>query len=389
MITLLARIFIKNPKDYKNDKTRELYGVLSGFLGIVLNLLLFAFKLLAGIFTGAVSITADAFNNLTDAGSSIISLVGIKKANAPVDSDHPFGHGRIEYISGMLVSVLILFVAYELASSSIKKIFSPEDIKMDKLAIIILAVSVLVKLYMFFYNYFLSKKINSMVLKATAFDSISDSISTAVVLLAFAISPILPFAIDGYIGVLVALFIFYTGLKSLKETAGALLGEKPDKELVNNIQEFVLSYDNRVLGIHDLIIHNYGVNRTIISLHCEVDHKGNINHLHDMIDEIEVGLYTNFNCQATIHMDPIVTDDERTNFIKTKVLCAIRVINPKLSIHDFRMTDGNSHVNLIFDVVVPLEDKTPHKELEKQINEKIKSLDPKYNTVIKIEHSYV
>ena len=282
----------------------------------------------------------------------------------------------------------VLFVAYELISSSITKIFNPQEISLSTLAIIILSVSVAVKFYMFFYNFTLGKKINSLVLKATAFDSISDSVSTLVVLIAFVISPYLPFAIDGYIGVLVALFIFYTGFKSLKETANALLGEKPDKDLVENIQKFVLEFDSRVLGIHDLIVHNYGVGKLIISLHCEVDYKGDINRLHDMIDAIEVGLNQNFNCMATIHMDPIVTDCDRTNDTKIQVTQKIKEICPNYSIHDFRMTDGQTHINLIFDVVIPLNDKTPHEKLEKLILTKLREINPLFNVVIKIEHSY-
>lgn len=389
MVWLLSKLFIKNPKEYKNPKTRESYGVLSGFLGIFLNLALFAFKLVAGIISGAVSIMADAFNNLMDAGSSIITLIGVKKASKHADEDHPFGHGRIEYIAGMLVAVLILFVAYELISSSINKIFNPQEIKLSTLAIVILSVSVAVKLYMFLYNFLLAKKINSLVLKATAFDSISDSVSTLVVLVAFIVSPYLPFAIDGYIGSLVALFIFYTGFKSLKETANALLGQKPDKDFVESVQKFVLEYDKKVLGIHDLIVHNYGEGKTIISLHCEVSNKENIDLLHDMIDAIEFGLNDKFNCLATIHMDPIVTDCDQTNICKSQIIEKIHEINPQYSIHDFRMTGGENHINLIFDVVIPLSDKTSHSELEKTILQKVREINPLYNIVIKIEHSYV
>ncbi|MBO4963052.1 MAG: cation transporter [Clostridia bacterium] len=389
MVWLLSKLFIKNPKEYKNPKTRESYGVLSGFLGIFLNIALFAFKLVAGIISGAVSIMADAFNNLMDAGSSIVTLIGVKKASKHADEDHPFGHGRIEYIAGMLVAVLILFVAYELISSSVNKIFNPQEIKLSTLAIVILSVSVAVKLYMFLYNFLLAKKINSLVLKATAFDSISDSVSTLVVLVAFIVSPYLPFAIDGYIGSLVALFIFYTGFKSLKETANALLGQKPDKDFVENVQKFVLEYDKKVLGIHDLIVHNYGEGKTIISLHCEVSNKENVDLLHDMIDAIEFGLNDKFNCLATIHMDPIVTDCDQTNICKKQVIEKIHEINPQYSIHDFRMTGGESHINLIFDVVIPLSDKTSHSELEKTILQKVREINPLYNIVIKIEHSYV
>ena len=389
MFWLLSKIFIKNTKDYQDATTRGGYGVLSGILGICLNILLFGFKLFAGIICGAVSITADAFNNLTDAGSSIISLIGVKKANKHADEDHPFGHGRVEYIAGLLVAVLIIFVAYELLTSSVKKIITPSPIKWDIVVIVILSVSVAIKLYMFLYNYVTSKKINSLVLKATAFDSISDCISTAVVLIGIILAPFIPFEIDGYIGVLVAIFILITGLKSLKETANELVGSKPDKEFVENIKTFVLNFDERVLGLHDLIIHNYGINNTLISLHCEVDSEGDINRLHEMIDLLENALHKEFNCLTTIHMDPIVTNCEKTNQTKQQVEEKIKEINPLFSIHDFRMTDGEDHINLIFDVAVPTDIKENFTDLEKTILEKVKEINSKFLIVIKIEHSFV
>ncbi len=389
MIRLLAKFFIKNPKDYTNSEVREKYGVLSGIVGIFLNLILFGAKLFAGIICGAVSIMADAFNNLTDAGSSVISLVGFKISSKPVDEDHPFGHGRMEYVSGLVVAIIIMFVGFELFSSSIDKILNPEEMEFSIAVLVILILAVLTKLYMFLYNYSYGKKINSVSLKATAYDSVSDCVSTSVVLIGFIISPYLPFAIDGYIGLLVALFIFYTGIKSLKETVNVLLGEKPDNELVLRVEKFVLGFDQRVLGLHDLIIHNYGISRNVISLHCEVSAKEDINLIHDLIDKIEEGMAKEFNCLAVIHMDPIVIDDKKTNERKIMVLSLIREINPDLTIHDFRMTDGDTHINFIFDVVVPTGSKIKLKELENLIKQRVKELDQRFNAVVKAEYSFV
>ncbi len=389
MVKLLAKFFIKNPKDYSDCKVREKYGVLTGILGIFLNLILFSAKLFAGIICGAVSIMADAFNNLTDAGSSVISLVGFKISSKPVDEDHPFGHGRMEYVSGLVVAVIIMFVGFELFSSSIDKILNPEKVSFSVAVLVILILAVLTKLYMFLYNYSYGKKINSVSLKATAYDSISDCVSTLVVLIGFILSPHLPFAIDGYIGLLVALFIFYTGFKSLKETINVLLGEKPDNEFVLKVEKFVLNFDQRILGLHDLIVHNYGISRNVISLHAEVSAKEDINLIHDLIDKVEEGLAKEFNCIAVIHMDPIVVDDQKINERKIMVLSLIREIDPDLSIHDFRMTDGDTHINLIFDVVVPTGFKTKLKELENLIKQKIKNFDERFNAVIKAEYSYV
>ena len=389
MLNLLAKIFIKNPKDYTNPKVREGYGTLSGILGIFLNILLFSIKLFAGIICGSVSIMADAFNNLSDAGSSVISLIGFKMSSKPRDEDHPFGHGRMEYIAGLIVAILIMFVGFELLKSSFEKILNPIAVKMSTVVLVILAVSVAVKLYMFFYNYSCGKKINSVSLKATAYDCISDAVSTTVVLVGFVISPLLPFVIDGYIGLLVALFVFYAGFKSVKETMNCLIGEKPDEEFVLQVQKYVLEFDDRVLGIHDLIVHNYGIGRNIISMHCEVSSKEDVNLVHDLIDTIEDGLNKAFDCIAVIHMDPIIVDDPKINEKKLTVLTILKEINPDLTIHDFRMTEGDTRVNLIFDVVVPRGEKINLKELENQIRQKVKEHNEHFFAVVKAEYSFI
>ena len=388
MLKFLSKLFIKDYKNYQNDKVREKYGFLTSVTGIVLNLILFSVKLFAGILSGAVSVTADAFNNLSDAGSSLLALIGFKLSSKPKDSKHPFGHGRIEYVASLFVAVLIILVGYELITSSIKKIIRPSDVTFSILALSILIISVLVKLYMFAYNLYYSKKINSPVLKATALDSVSDTISTTVVLLAFCLNKVVSFPLDGYIGVLVALFIIFTGLKSLKETVGVLVGEKPDKVLVEEIEKFVLSYDVAV-GLHDLIIHNYGINRYIISMHVEVPAEENAVEIHERIDEIEQNLSKKFNCLATIHMDPVFVNDEKTKKYKSLAIEIIKSINPEYTLHDFRMTDGKTNINLIFDVIIPHGEKISTDKIQEKIKAKFKEKDEKLNAVVKCEYSFV
>lgn len=388
MIKLLGKLFIKDYKNYSDKTVREKYGFITSLTGIAINLVLFGIKLFAGILCGAVSITADAFNNLSDAGSSLISLFGFKLSAKPKDDKHPFGHGRMEYVSSFLVAVLIVLVGYELITSSVNKIIHPEIISVKTVAVVILAISVIAKLYMFLYNFSYSKKLNSPVLRATASDSISDTVSTAVVLLGFCLSSVLPFSVDGYIGVLVALFILFTGIKSLKEAIGLLVGEKPDKEFVEEIEKFVLSYDVAT-GLHDLIVHNYGIGQYVISLHVEVDAEGNVIDIHEKIDEIEQEMNKKFNCLATIHMDPVFVHDEATQKYKLLAKEVVEKINPAYTLHDFRLTDGKSRINLIFDVVIPSGDKSNPEDVENEIKQKIKEADERLNAVVKCEYSFV
>lgn len=388
MIKLLGKLFIKDYKNYSDKTVREKYGFITSLTGIAINLVLFSVKLFAGILCGAVSITADAFNNLSDAGSSLISLFGFKLSAKPKDDKHPFGHGRMEYVSSFLVAVLIVLVGYELITSSVNKIIHPEIISVKTVAVVILAISVIAKLYMFLYNFSYSKKLNSPVLRATASDSISDTVSTAVVLLGFCLSSVLPFSVDGYIGVLVALFILFTGIKSLKEAIGLLVGEKPDKEFVEEIEKFVLSYDVAT-GLHDLIVHNYGIGQYVISLHVEVDAEGNVIDIHEKIDEIEQEMNKKFNCLATIHMDPVFVHDEATQKYKLLAKEVVEKINPAYTLHDFRLTDGKSRINLIFDVVIPSGDKSNPEDVENEIKRKIKEADERLNAVVKCEYSFV
>lgn len=388
MTNLIAKIFIKNHDNIKDPQVRKSYGSLAGIFGIVMNLILCAFKMVAGILTGAISVTADAVNNLTDAGSSVITLVGTRMAAKKPDPDHPFGHGRIEYISGLLVSFIIILLGFELLSSSVTKILSPEQPQFSIVSVVILAVSVLVKLYMWSFNRTLSKKISSSALSATATDCLSDCVATSAVLIGLILYKFLGINIDGYIGVAVAVFIMISGIKSAKDTVDPLLGLAPDEELIDGIKKTVLSYDI-IIGIHDLIVHDYGPGRLMISLHAEVPSNIDITLAHDTIDMIEAHLNGEFNCESTIHMDPIDVNDERTKLLKSQVENVVRSIDERLCIHDFRITATHSHTNLIFDVVLPHKFKLTASETIAEIKSRIHDIDESYFAVIKIDYDYM
>ncbi len=383
MIGLLSRIFIKNHTDYKNPEVRRSYGFLTGIVGIILNFLLFSGKLFAGIITSSISIIADAINNLSDTGSSVITMVGFKLAGRPADSEHPFGHGRIEYIASLFVSALILFMGFELEKGSIEKIINPEDISFNVISLVILGLSLLVKLYIFLYNRKIGSLISSSTMKATALDSLSDCISTGAVIAGLIVFLIWGINIDGYVGVIVGLFIFKTGIESIKESITPLLGEKADEELITDIRETALSFEN-VTGIHDLIIHNYGVGQNMISFHAEVPAEMEFMEAHEMIDTIENEMKKKYGC-VTIHMDPVLKDNEQTIMYKKLVNDVISTINENLSIHDFRMTDGNINKNLIFDVEVPFGIKESDEEIKNRIIEEIKAYDSNLNVVIEVD----
>lgn len=311
MIKLLIRFFIQNSEQTDVPEVREKYGILSGIVGIFFNILLFSLKFLAGLLSGAISIIADAFNNLSDAGSSIITMIGFRISTQEADSDHPFGHGRSEYIAGLIVSIIILIMAFELIHSSFMKILHPEPVSFTPIVLLILAVSILVKLYMYCYNTYISKKIASTALRATATDSFSDCLATSAVLLAMLVSHFLSVNIDGYCGILVGLFILWGGIQAARDTISPLLGQAPDPKFIQNIRSIVAQYPE-VLGTHDLIVHDYGPGRRMISLHAEVPAKGDILKLHDTIDNIERRLQKELCCSAVIHMDPIMNDDAET-----------------------------------------------------------------------------
>ncbi len=388
MIKLLSKIFIKEYKDYKNPEVRKKYGFLTGILGIILNVILFVGKLFAGLIAGAMSILGDAFNNLSDAGSSIITLVGFKLASTPADSKHPYGHGRIEYVAGLIVAIIVIVIGIELGKGSIEKVITPTEIKYGILSIVILCISVLIKFWMFLYNRSIGKKINSTAMKATSMDCIADVCATTSVLMGVVVFYSFGVNIDAYIGILVAIFICYTGIKTALESLSPLLGERPNPEFVKSIEWHVLSYQN-IIGVHDLMVHDYGVGVVVVSLHAEVPCKMDSIKAHELIDEIEDSLKKNFKCQAVIHMDPVENDDEDTIKMKQMVCEIVNNIDEGLSIHDFRMTKGEKRNNLIFDLVVPFGFKLSDDELIYNITYEISRKDEKLHSVISIDKKSV
>ena len=389
MVSYLSKKFIKDYKNVKNENVRRAYGMLCSIVGILLNIFLFAIKYFAGIISGSIAITADAFNNLSDAGSSVITLIGFKFAGMKPDLEHPFGHGRVEYISGFAVSVMIILMGAELLKSSINKIFHPESIDTTVVSFIILIVSILVKLYMSLYNSKIGDKIESAGMKATATDSKSDCIATSVVLISMLIAKFTGVNIDAYAGLLVAGFIFYAGYDAAKETLSPLLGQIPEKSLVDSIEKIVMSYDE-IVGIHDLVVHDYGPGRLMLSLHAEVPGNGDIFVLHDAIDRAEIELNEKLNCEAVIHLDPIDTDNEEVMEMKSKVTELIKKeIDEIITIHDFRIVKGNTHTNVIFDAVIPPKYKMTDKEVETKIKDLVKTNFENCFAVVKVEITYV
>lgn len=387
MITLLSKLFIKNRENTKDPMVRQSYGILCGAVGILLNLFLFTGKFLAGALSNSIAITADAFNNLSDAGSSIITLIGFKMAGQKPDSDHPFGHGRIEYISGLIVSFIILLMAFELIKSSVTKILHPSELIFSPVVLLILLASILVKCYMCCYNRGISKKIDSAAMLATAADSLSDTLATSAVLIATLVSHFTGLKIDGYCGVLVGLFICYAGICAAKDTISPLLGQAPDPAFVKQINDIVMSYDG-VMGIHDLIVHNYGPGRVLISLHAEVPADGDILTMHDMIDLIEHNLRDTLHCSAVIHMDPICVGDQETDQLKMQVSSYLAEIDSAITMHDFRMVKGPTHTNIIFDVVVPYHFPMTDEHLIHTISQRIQADHPNYFAVIEVDKQY-
>lgn len=388
MLSLLSRLFIKDRENYKDPTVRTRYGLLCSALSIALNILLFAGKYIAGILSGSVAIAADAVNNLSDAGSSLISLFGFRLAAKKPDPDHPFGHGRIEYLSGLAVSVLIILMGIELGKSSVEKIISPEPVSAGMLSAGILIASIAVKVYMWAYNRSVGKKINSAAMTATATDSLSDTVSTAIVLISMLISHFLHVNIDGWVGVLVAIFILRAGYMAAKDTLSPLLGKAPDKELVEDIEKLVMSCP-QVCGIHDLIVHDYGPGRLIVSLHAEVDGSGDIYELHDAIDNLERDLKQKLNCLAVVHMDPIDLRDEVSAAAREAVAEMVRGIDSRISIHDFRMVPGKTHTNYIFDAVLPMDMSISDEEAEKMIETAVSEHFPKCYGVVNIDRNFV
>lgn len=388
MTEFLVKHFVKDYEKTEKVSVRTAYGTLASTVGIFCNVLLFLMKITIGIMIHSISVIADAFNNLSDAGSSIISFIGVKIASKPADKEHPFGHGRMEYISGLLVSVAILVMGFELIWSSFGKLRDPEPIESSALVLGILLASILVKVYMFYYNRSLSKKLDSAAMKATSVDSLSDTVATTLVLIATVISKYTGLILDGWFGILVGIFIVYTGGSTLKETIDLLIGQPPKKEFIDEIREIVLGH-SLVYGVHDLIVHDYGPGRRMISLHAEVAVDGDIQDIHEQIDHIEHELQEKLNCSATIHMDPIVTDDKEVLEMKAKVEAMVQSLDEAFSMHDFRMVKGPTRTNLIFDVEVPRKTSLTDNEIMNRLKEQVHGLPgSKYFAVIQIDHEY-
>ena len=386
MITCLAKFWIRESDS--EEKKRRVYGTLGAVVGIFLNICLFTGKYLAGFFSGSIAIMADAFNNLSDAGSSFISLIGFVFSGKKPDLDHPFGHGRIEYLAGLGVSFLILLMGVELAKNSVQKILHPVSVQISVLSIAVLSASILVKLYMAYYNHAIGKKIRSATMAATATDSLSDAVATTVVLLAMLFLAVTGINIDGYCGILVAVFILAAGIGAAKETVSPLLGQAPDPEFVKEIKELVMQHEE-VLGIHDMAVHDYGPGRVMVSLHAEVSGDGNIYELHDLIDRIERELKEKLHCETVIHMDPIDVGNEKTVEMKEEMVKLVKAIDERLTIHDFRMVTGTTHHNMIFDVVIPADFKLSQEELKDIIQKKVWEKWPDYYVVIDVDTAYV
>jgi cation diffusion facilitator family transporter len=384
MITFLSKLFIKHHDDYKSPTVRFQYGILCSSVGIFFNISLFIFKFLAGIISGSIAITADALNNLSDAGSSLITFLGFRLAKSTPDLDHPYGHGRIEYLSGLVVSVLILYMGFELLTSSIGQIFHPNATSYSPIVFIILLTSLAVKGYMFFYNNALSVKISSASLKAIAMDSLSDMISTSVILICSLISHFFEMHLEGYCGTFVGVLILYAGYQTAKDTISPLLGKAPEPEMVENIRSIVLSGQG-ILAIHDLMVHDYGLGRLFISLHAEVPADGDIMLLHDSIDAVERRLENELHCKAVIHMDPIHDKDEFTIQCRENIEAYLTALSTKISVHDFRIVKRTTHTKLIFDVLSPYDCPIPDEVLLSELKAYIASLEGNCHGVITLD----
>ena len=388
MISVLAKWLIPNREQVEDGAVRRAWGALCGFVGIGLNILLFAGKLAAGTLSGSIAITADAFNNLSDAGSSVVTLLGFRLAGKKPDAGHPFGHGRLEYVSGLIVAGLILLMGAELAKSSVDKILHPEAVTFSWLAAGILLASIGVKLYIYLYNRAVGKKIKSAAMSATAADSLSDTAATSAVLLAMVIGKLTDVQLDGWVGLVVALFILWSAVQAARDTISPLLGQAPDPMLVKEIESLVMAHDT-VVGIHDLVVHDYGPGRCIISLHAEVPADEQVLELHDVIDNIEEELAQKLHCEAVIHMDPVVVGDPTVTALHQQVAALVKTIDPRITIHDFRMVPGQTHTNLIFDAVIPFDERLTRQQVADRIRQMVSEMEGDYRAVVKVENSYV
>lgn len=386
MVRKIAMAFV--PKDGTEVEKRSIYGMVCGFVGIFFNIILFVGKLLAGIITSSISITADALNNLSDAGSSIVTLAGFKLAAQKPDSKHPYGHGRIEYLAGLAVAAVILIMGFELFRDSIGKVLHPQDTEFSYVVIFILLASILVKCYMAYYNYSIGKEIDSAAVRAAAMDSMSDCIATGAVLVTTVLNHLYGWQLDGYCGILVSLFIMYSGIQAARDSVDPLLGIEPDEEFLQQIEDISLSFDENIVGIHDLMVHDYGPGRKIISLHAEVPADSNMIQIHDVIDNLEKKLSKDLGCMATIHMDPVAVNDPEVKELKHQVADLVKEVLEAITIHDFRVVKGDTHTNLIFDIVVPFSCKCTDREIADMVADKIKEkLGNNYYAVIDVDRA--
>ena len=388
MTNLLIRLFIGKDKDVTDPKIRARYANLAGFTGILVNILLFAGKLTIGIVAASVAIVADAFNNISDAGSAVVALIGFRLASKPVDKEHPLGHGRLEYVTGFIVDTLIIMVGFELFKGSVQKILSPTLPTVGIWTLIILSVAILVKLWLFFFYRKIGGTIHSSAIRASASDSLTDVVATALVLISAIIARWYGIAVDGWAGILVALFIVYTGAKAAKETIDLLLGSPPSPEFIKDIYEFTKNYP-RIVGIHDVMVHDYGPGRQIVSFHAEVPSDSDINIAHEEVDKMERDMHEKFGCIVTVHLDPIVVNDPLVNEMRALSENAAKAVNTEFTIHDFRMTMGEKNINLIFDLVLPADCKLATDEAEKAVAAEIKRRLPDSFCVIRAEHPFV
>lgn len=388
MTELLIRTFIRNPQDTKTQSGREAYGILAAFVGIVSNLLLCTGKFIVGLWSGSIAIQADAVNNLSDIGTSVVTLIGFKAASRPADTEHPFGHARMEYVCGLIVAFLILLVGFELGKESIDKILSPTPIRFSPVTMAVLLCSMLVKFWMGCFTRNVGKRIQSTALAATTMDSLCDMISTGAILVSTVIGYFYQINLDGYIGVLVSLFVLYAGIGIVKDTISPLMGEAPDPELVKQLQKHLLAYDG-INGLHDIVIHNYGPGRIIATAHAEVAADADILEIHETIDKAEREVGQALNLMLTIHLDPISVNDPRCNQLCAQIGSVLHSIDPRLSFHDFRMVPGEKQTNLIFDIVVPFGLKHEQiSDIKAQIKDAMESIDASYRCVITVDSDY-
>ncbi len=388
MVNFYIHRFIKKSADPTDPKVRGKYASLAGITGILLNVLLFFGKLTLGILAGSVAIIADAFNNISDAGSSVVTLIGFRLANKPVDKEHPLGHGRIEYVCGFIVDMLIILVGFELFKSSIEKILHPTLPTVGTATLCLLGAAILVKIWLFFFYNKIGKTIKSASIKAAGFDSLCDCIATTLVLVSAIVARTCSVGIDGYAGILVAVFILFTGVKAAKETIDLLLGSPPEPEFIQSIYDFTKDYPS-IVGIHDVIVHDYGPGRQIVSFHAEVPSDSDINLAHEEIDRLERDMHERFGCIVTVHLDPIVINDPTVNEYRTIAEEAVKQTDERYSLHDFRMTMGENSVNLIFDLLIPVDAGVSKEEAETAVVNRILEKAPNCFCVIRVEHPYV